>query len=92
MENLYRSKYYSDLGTFLQTGWTIEEINTYFPYIESLKNTELIRLHQLSGIDMFTPNESLDKEQAIHALVNSKDTPKDRLIQSIQILKGELGK
>jgi hypothetical protein len=88
MANLYRSKYYSDLSTFLKEGWTEEEINTYFPILESLNEQELLQLHNHCKIKMFSAEEGIDKEQAIHALVNPKDTPKYILIEAIKNRKG----
>ena len=85
MATLYTSKYYTDVSTFLKQGWTEEEINTYFPILESLNDRELLELHEACNIKMFSPGEIVDKEQAIHALVNSKDTPKSIFIEAIKI-------
>lgn len=84
MSNLYVSKYYSDLSIFLKEGWTEEEINKYFPILELLSENQLLQLHEACNIEMFSPDEVVDKEQAIHALVNSKDTSKTTLIEAIK--------
>ena len=88
MTNFYHSKYYGDTSGFLEDGWTAEEINTYFPILETMSDEDLLKLHTLCSVHMFDPGESVDQEQAIHVLVNPKDTPKALLIASIKELKG----
>lgn len=83
----YRSKYYGDLTTFLGEGWTEEEINLYFPILESLSPEDLRRLHALCNIRMFASHEAVDEEQAIHVLVNAHDTPKELLLKSLKTMK-----
>jgi hypothetical protein len=87
MPQLYKSKYYNDLSYFLDYGWSEREINIYFPLLESLNVQDLLQLHQLCQIIMFSTPDSFDKEQAIHVLVNHTDTPKDLLIKSLQTMK-----
>jgi hypothetical protein len=85
MTTLYTSKYYGDLTNFL--GWTEDEINMYFPILESLNEQELLQLHEACNIKMFSLEEAVDKEQAIHVLVNPNDTPKALLIKAIKAIK-----
>lgn len=87
MRESYNSKYYSDLQSFLEKGWTQEEINTYFPLLESLSEEDLFKLHQLCQIKMFSSGDPVDKEQAIHALVNPDDTPKEMLINALRSIE-----
>ncbi len=89
MTERYKSQYYSDLNYFLKVGWTENEIDTYFPIMESLSDSELLELHELCHISMFKEGESVDKEQAIHALVNPHDTPKDLLLSAVFIQQCE---
>jgi len=87
MSELYKSKYYADLRQFMKDGWTEEEINTYFPLLESMEGEELLKLHKLCSITMYRTGENVNKEQAIHVLVNPKDTPKEMLINAIDSIR-----
>lgn len=87
MNNQFTSKYYSDFDFLLKKGWTESEISTYIPLLESLSDEELLSLHQLCHIQMFSSKDTVDKEQAIHVLINPDDTPKQLLIDSINQLR-----
>ena len=83
----YKSKYCGDLYWYVKEGWTEEEIDQHFPVLESMTNKELLRIHEMCEIKMYSDEERVDKEQAVIVLVNPMDTPKELLISSIKALQ-----
>ncbi|GEM_PF-2499529 len=89
MSDPYKSQYYPDTQYFINNGWSQYEINVYFPILESLDNQELLDLHALCHAKMFKKGEAVDKEQAIHVVLNPNDTPKERLVSALFVKQCE---